>query len=146
MALLDRLREELRRISPWKAVAIYAGSGYAVLEAADLFIERFGFPAWLFTGTLVLVLAGLPVLLITVLVERSRVRTDAGAERFQHAALHRRLFTWRNAGLAGIGAFALLGGASVVEKVRDSAAGDRLTWARTEATRLARFSTGPGLR
>jgi tetratricopeptide (TPR) repeat protein len=97
---------------------VYLGASYAVLEAVDLFIERFGLPAWLFPIAFVLLLVGLPVVVVTVFAHEETAGdlppaeagaaaeaavTGAGAEE------RSRTFTWRTAGLAFLGALAMWG-------------------------------------
>jgi len=112
MSGLKRLIQEIHRRSLWQVILIYLGASWAVLEAADLFTERFGLPDWLFSGALVLLLIGLPVVVMTALVQR--VAASSGLDRTAEA-MHgeaggvRRLFTWRNAISGGVFALALWG-------------------------------------
>jgi serine/threonine-protein kinase len=101
---------------------IYLGASYAVLEAVDLFTERFGLPAWFFPTAAVLLLIGLPIVLATALVESAggpapESRGDAGAKgaetpRYAPPRAGRRAkrrLTWRNAIAGAVLAFALWG-------------------------------------
>jgi eukaryotic-like serine/threonine-protein kinase len=141
MTGLRRLIVEIHRRSLWQVLAIFGATGGAVMQTIDILINRGILPEWVFTAGLVLLLIGLPVVLATAFVQEGVgtspsgpapaagatdpngmvadgvVATDAVPER--HAdpagsapAAHRRLLTWRNAIVGGLGAFALLGFAS----------------------------------
>ncbi len=127
MSDLGWIFRAIHRRSLWQAALVYLGISYAVLEAVDLFVERFGLPAWLFPLAFMLLLIGLPVVLVTAFVQKgtSAVRgadptllpEAAGSLAVGLAAVaeagstrgSRRLFSWRNAILGGVAAFALWG-------------------------------------
>jgi eukaryotic-like serine/threonine-protein kinase len=123
-SLWDRIRNA--RIP--QLVGVYAGVSFAVLQGGDIFVDRLGLPNWTFFGLVMLLLAGVPILVITALVQQAR-RAEEGlaaeAELLARAGgseapatpqpspspVRRRLerlFTWRNSSLAGIGAVVLL--------------------------------------
>lgn len=116
---LDRLLDELDEWTLWRAILVYLGASYAVLEALDLFSDRLGLPDWLFLATLILLLVGLPIVGLTAAVQH-RVEEEAALETSAPGTdddggarpappLLARLFTWRNALGAGVLAFGLLG-------------------------------------
>jgi eukaryotic-like serine/threonine-protein kinase len=135
--MLERLIHEIHRRSMWQVLAIFVASGWAVLQVIDALIGNGILPDWVFRAGLVLLLLGLPVVLATafvqeglpgsspekgsdgeasvgdVVAERAPVNLAAGTgsldRRSTRAPRHHRLFTWRNAVLGGVGAFALLG-------------------------------------
>lgn len=134
--MLERLIHEIHRRSMWQVLAIFAASGWAVLQVIDAFIDNGMLPNWVFKAGVVLLLLGLPVVLATAFVQEglpespSEKGSDAEApvrgvaesapanlaagtgsldRRSTRAPTHHRLFTWRNAVLGGVGAFALLG-------------------------------------
>jgi eukaryotic-like serine/threonine-protein kinase len=126
--MLERLTREIHRRSLWQVLAIFLASGWAVLQVLDTFIDQGLLPAWTFRAGVVLLLLGLPVVLATAFVQEGlpggsakpdqRESPDLGGVSPAHAArarsverstTHHRLFTWRNAILGGVGAFALLG-------------------------------------
>jgi serine/threonine-protein kinase len=122
MSRFRKLIVEAHRRSLWQVLLIYLGASYAVLEAVDLFTERFGLPAWFFPTAAILLLIGLPIVVATALVETGdasarEMRGAAGAEGTegpgyapQHAGRHvRRRLTWRNAIAGAVVAFALWG-------------------------------------
>jgi len=117
-----------------RALFVFVGVSYGILEAIDLFDERLGLPAWLFPAVGVAMLAGLPVVLATAWFTASgaseRLAAAAAGER---VPLHLRLFTWRNATLGGVGAFALIGLMQTALWVSGAAFGpSEATWAREE--------------
>jgi tetratricopeptide (TPR) repeat protein len=130
MARVQHIIREIHRRSLWQALAIYVGISYAVLEAADLFVERFGLPGWLFPLAFVLLLLGLPVVLTTAFLQMGgkptlssdptlipgaevAVGTMPVAHRRERKWQLRGLFTWRNVALVGVAACALWGVATL---------------------------------
>jgi TolB-like protein/cytochrome c-type biogenesis protein CcmH/NrfG len=55
--------EELKRRKVARVALVYAATGFAVLEAADLIVPRLGLPDWTVTLLLVLALLGYPIAL-----------------------------------------------------------------------------------
>lgn len=74
-------------------LGVYAGAGFAVLQAADIFVDRLGLPDWTFFGLVAVLVAGVPVLVATALVQ-------SGGVSFRL----RGVFNWRNTALFGVGA------------------------------------------
>jgi eukaryotic-like serine/threonine-protein kinase len=118
----------LRNARVPQLMGVYAGVSFAVLQGGDIFVDRLGLPNWTFFGLVILLLAGVPVLLATALVQQTR-RAEEGraaeaellaragaAERPSPASDNlpptrnrlERVFTWRNSSFAGIGAVAIL--------------------------------------
>lgn len=116
-----RVVREIHRRSLWQVTAVFLGSSWAVLQVVDLFIERGLVPEWTFTGALLLLLIGLPIVLATAFVQEGGpgaeepdpevsgdpAPTSPTAEAPGHPI--RRYLTWRNAILGGVAAFVLLG-------------------------------------
>ena len=125
MSYFGRILRVIHQRALWQALLVYLGVSYAVLEAVDLFIDRFGMPSWLFPLAFTLLLAGLPVILVTTFVQTSgdaARRSDptllpdavvepaaAAAGRPGTSQRFRQLFSWRNAIVGGVAAFALWG-------------------------------------
>jgi serine/threonine-protein kinase len=118
MSRFRKLIVEAHRRSIWQVLLIYLGASYAVLEAVDLFTERFGLPAWFFPTAAVLLLIGLPIVVATALVENAggpaREPTGEAGEEAEYAPERsgrpaRRRLTWRNAIAGAVVAFALWG-------------------------------------
>ena len=110
---LKRLFGEIHRRGLWQVLVGFAAVSYAVLDALDLFIERLGLPAWLFVTGLLLVFAGFPILLATAFFQQggpASGRSSGGIpSKAPSLRFARRVFTWRNAMLGGVGASALWG-------------------------------------
>jgi tetratricopeptide (TPR) repeat protein len=111
-----------------RVLAVYLGASFAVLEAIDLITDKVGLPGWVFPGTVVLLLLGLPVIVATALAQglagaavRGSASLDvspARAKEEKRAAeplgpkttiRSTRWLTWKRAILGGVLAFALLG-------------------------------------
>lgn len=91
------LWERLRRARVPPLLGVYAGVSFGVLQVADIFVDRLGLPDWTFFGLLLVLVAGVPVVVATALVQagdRSRRR--------------KALFSWKNTSFAGLGALAAL--------------------------------------
>ena len=125
--MLQRLILQFKRSALFHKLAIFLASGWAVLQIIDAFIDNGILPAWSFKAAVVMLLIGLPVVLATAFFQGMRSRdertiTGAGDDAQSNdvpstssatvssrtGAAHR-LFTWRNAALGGVAAFALLG-------------------------------------
>lgn len=125
------IRQRLRSARLFRPVSVYAIAAYAVLQGIDLLTAQFGLPGWFFRAGLALVLAGLPVVCVTAVIQgrvreriappdRSPGKADSEPERGAH-----RVFTWRLATLAGL--LALLGLGSL---------GVAMVWLRNRGHRL----------
>lgn len=98
-----------------KVLAVYGSASFVVLQVIDLLEERLALPDWMFTGALVLLLIGLPILITTALVQ---------ANDFKSALIEKN-FTWRRAIGGGIAAFvvlALAAGGYVMTRTASTAA------------------------
>jgi len=123
MSALRRLVHEIHRRSLWQVLGIYVVGGWLVLQAVDTLAGALNLPDWAPRFALFLLIIGLPVVLATAFVQEGlRGRDSHGGEPDTTTGgtpipgtgaatdnASRRLFTWRNAVLAGVGAFALLG-------------------------------------
>lgn len=117
--------DTIRRARLFRVLAVYLGASYVALEVVGLFVEQLGLPEWVFLGTVVLLLIGLPVIVATAFVQKGRLsaaKSDATRspeeQRRQRSASGqgtgaaggvRGLLSWRNAILGGVAAFALWG-------------------------------------
>jgi TolB-like protein len=59
-----RLLDELKRRKVVRVAAVYAATGFVVLQAADLILPRLGVPDWAMSLIVVLLLLGVPVALV----------------------------------------------------------------------------------
>lgn len=119
-----------------RALVVYVGFAFGVLEATELLSGRLGLPDWIFTAVLVILAAGLPLISVTAWLSASgahRRRTEGAAA----LPLRFRLFTWKNAVLSGVAALALVGLVQTVGWVTAAAFGpSEADWARREGIRL----------
>jgi tetratricopeptide (TPR) repeat protein len=137
MASIKNLIREIHRRSLWQVLGIFLAASWGVLQVVEVLTETAGLPDWTPTMALVALLVGLPVCLATAFVQEGMpgqggVDTAAGLQPDAHPSRNesvenlaagtgsldrpttrpsapRRLLTWRNAILGGIGTFALLG-------------------------------------
>jgi TolB-like protein len=115
---LSDLAKALRRTRLVRVLLVYLGGSFAALEAVDLLGDKMVLPEWVFTGAVVLLLIGLPIVIATAFIQAGLsdsppsfaapshdrrgipVRSEGGA---------RRILTWRNALAGGVVAAALWG-------------------------------------
>ncbi len=134
MSSFKRFVGELHRRSVWQVLGVFLAASWGVVEVVDLLTEQVGLPDWTPTMALVLLLIGLPVVLATAIVQEGLPGQDDGSVAAAAAdapqveepanlapgtgsldrpstrpSKTRRLLTWRNAILGGVGAFTLLG-------------------------------------
>jgi tetratricopeptide (TPR) repeat protein/TolB-like protein len=128
------LTREIHRRSLWQVLGAYLAVGWIALQVIEVLMGTIGLPAWVPVVTLIILLFGLPIVLATAFIQegfrrRSESR-DSDADPWgqagepeaaarpgegpDHAAVreeaaHHKLFTWRNALVAGVMAFALMG-------------------------------------
>ncbi len=69
--------ERLKHSRVVQAIGVYLGMSWAVLGAADLMESQFGLPDWVFTMTVILLLAGLAIVLATAWVQSLPSTTEA---------------------------------------------------------------------
>ena len=98
----------------WQVLGLYLAGAWVVLQVVDVLVDNIGLPQRVFGLALILLVAGLPIALITAAVQGSARepgmpgssaypsdRTSSGAAR--------EIFTWRNLGLGALLALALWG-------------------------------------
>jgi len=107
--------EAIRRSHPARVALLFAGASAAVLGVVYVLVRQLGLPDWVFAGAIVLLLAGLPIILVTGHLERRRALARAsGRVTTTPAAGIQRWLTWRRAIRGGVLAFAALGVAAMV--------------------------------
>jgi tetratricopeptide (TPR) repeat protein/tRNA A-37 threonylcarbamoyl transferase component Bud32 len=95
---------------PVRVAASYAVAGAGVLAAVWGLGRLVGLPGWALPAATAVVVAGLPVMLVTGLLERRRaVARATGMYRVSGERPVEGLFTWRRAVVGGIAALGLLG-------------------------------------
>ncbi len=116
-----------RRAYLTRALVVFFGASYAVLEVTDIFIDQLGLPDWFFPGVIVLLVLGLPIVVATSLVQTRR-REPRDGQTARSVASHSEgtapdsertelpdlapsgsWLTWRKAIVGMLAAFALWG-------------------------------------
>lgn len=106
---MNNVLQEIHDRSLWQVLGIYLGGSWIVLQVVDTLNSTIGMPAWVVKAAFVLLLIGLPIILITAFVQRGwkgHVDTDVEVTAVRK---RRHVWSWRNALLGGVAAFALLG-------------------------------------
>jgi TolB-like protein len=98
---LRRLVREIHRRSIWQVLSIYLVSGWIAYEVIESLTDGLGLPSWLPGAAVVLLIAGLPIVLATAIVQEGPPGVEG--EETPRAGM----LTWRNASI-GAGAAALL--------------------------------------
>ena len=126
---LGSLIREIHRRSVWQVLGSYALMAWIILRLEEIVEGLIGLPLWFGPATVVAVLLGFPIFLVTTLVQGGFVKEDLFSARFRDSAnggdeslsswrsLERRpvkdalrlVFTWRNAVAGGILMAVLLG-------------------------------------
>jgi TolB-like protein/Tfp pilus assembly protein PilF len=121
MNRLKWLIVEIHRRSLWQVLLIYSGAALVAYQAVQALTEGLGLPQWFPAFAVVLFIVGLPVVLATAFVREVEAASPAPAEAEprivnkeadaarHEASRHRRLVTWRNAGLSFVAALAVWG-------------------------------------
>ncbi len=92
----------IRRGNPLRVAAIFAIASLVVLLGVWALVQRLGLPGWVFSGAILLLALGLPIMLLTGLYERRRaVARTTGDTRVALSAGAGQWFTWRRALLGG---------------------------------------------
>jgi TolB-like protein/tetratricopeptide (TPR) repeat protein len=107
-ALIDRLQHR----SVWQVLGIYALGSWIAIQVVDVLGNSFNLPAWFPRFTLALLVIGLPVVLVTAWGQkrlRRRAVVDGSEADRPLMGGTGRLFTWQNAVVGGLAAFALWG-------------------------------------
>ncbi|MGD2122278.1 MAG: hypothetical protein PVJ76_11065 [Gemmatimonadota bacterium] len=116
---------EIHRRAIWQTLGVYLAGAWVVLQVVDIVVDSLDLPRWIPVGVILLILAGLPITLVTAYLQAGR---ESGADGPRKGAEQDvptapsdpgggpsgfvsagRLFTWKNAVAGGILAFALWG-------------------------------------
>ncbi|MFV1987265.1 MAG: hypothetical protein ACC682_08280 [Gemmatimonadota bacterium] len=107
---MKNLLQEIHERSLWQVLGIYLAGSWVVLQVVDTLNSTLGIPEWVIRATFVLLAIGLPIVIATAFVQRGWGGQGEGAAAEPSAvSSRRRVLSWRNAILGGIGAFAVLG-------------------------------------
>lgn len=114
----------------WSTLGLYLAGGWLVLQVVDVLVDNTGLPQRVFGYALALLAIGLPIALITAIVQGS-VSGEAAPGRAafprdaETGGAVRRIFTWRNLGLGAVLALALWGVIAIGWFLRYGKATDR---------------------
>ncbi|HSG97028.1 MAG TPA: SUMF1/EgtB/PvdO family nonheme iron enzyme, partial [Woeseiaceae bacterium] len=89
--------------SLWQVLGIYIAASWVCLQVVDVLSQNIGFPSWVFTLTLGMLVAGLPVTAITAYLQGIGRRKESGAPASTG------LFTWKNLRNGAVAALAVWG-------------------------------------
>ena len=119
MASLKQIAQEIHRRSLWQIFGFYLVIAVVVLEVSSAIAQRRMLPEWFAVLALVLLIVGLPVIIITAVLQEGIPRlgrSDPNLEvelgndpeklKVKATGLHG-FFTWRNAIMGGVAAFTL---------------------------------------
>ena len=95
----------IERRSPWGLVGAYLLAAWVVLQVTDTLASLVGLPLWFGGAVLRLLVAGLVVVLVTVVLQGRFADSGQGPPARRRL---RRLFSWRNAAVGAMAPFALL--------------------------------------
>ncbi len=107
---MKNLVHEIHRRSLWQVLGIYLAGSWVALQVVEQLTEAAGLPEWVRPFSLVLLVLGFPVVMATAFIQEGAAPRETGDSARTPVAdrVHHRFFTWRNAVLGGVAAFALL--------------------------------------
>ena len=97
------MASERRGRSLWQVLGIYAAVSWVCLQAVDVMAQNIGLPSWVFTLTLGMLIAGLPVTAITAYLQ------GIGRRKESDSPTSTGLFTWKNLRNVAVAALAIWG-------------------------------------
>src|SRR6267378_5159637 len=98
------------RAHPLRVAGLFSLASVAVLGVVYFLMNQFGLPGWVMPGAIGLLVAGLPIMVGTGLIERRRaLARTTGHMTTPPASGLRGWLTWRKAVAGGVAAFAALG-------------------------------------
>ena len=109
-AVSSGTEEAIRKSHPLRVGVLFAIASLLVIGVAFLLVRALGLPDWVFYGAIALMLAGLPIILLTGHFERRRAQARASGRvvTTPEGSVHH-WFTWPRAIRGGVLAFATLG-------------------------------------
>src|SRR5687767_12775379 len=119
MSLWRRMSNEANHRALWQVFVGYAVTAWIIFQVVATLYDALGLPRWVPPLTLVLLLLGLPVVMVTAYVQRAGPRPSdlfaGGTDPTLHPELEgleptraQQRITWRRSLLAGVAAFAIL--------------------------------------
>jgi len=129
------MARDRHRRSLWQVLGIYVAASWVCLQVVDVLAQNIGLPSWVFTLTLGMLIAGLPVTAVTAYLQ------GIGRRKESDTSARAGPFTWKNLRNAAVAALAIWGIAVtgwVIQADRDSADSERnLVTGLDEIRRLA---------
>ncbi len=123
---MKQIFQEIHQRSLWQVLGLYLAGAWVLLQVVDVLNQNLGLPRWVFVLALGLLALGLPIVLLTAMVQgvgrRGRTGGVAGDDAPTRAASSAAagtgtagggLFTWRNAMVSAAAAALLWGGVAV---------------------------------
>jgi TolB-like protein len=120
LARLKQFIHEIHRRSLWQVLGIYVVGSWVAIQVVQTLTESLGMPLWFPQLAVVLLIVGFPIVMATAFVQEGirssptvedppRADTAGRADATARQTRAHRLFTWRNATVGGVAAFALWG-------------------------------------
>lgn len=114
-AVSSGTEEAIRKSHPVRVALLFAAATAGVLAGVYLLVHQLGLPDWVFSGAIVLMLLGLPIILLTGHFERRRALARASGRIVVTPSTGLPAFlTWKKAIRGGVAAFAILGLVAVI--------------------------------
>jgi TolB-like protein/Flp pilus assembly protein TadD len=142
MTQFQKLVREIHRRSLWQVLSIYLAGSWVAVQVVDTLVDSAGLPEWMPGMALALLVIGFPVVMATAFIQEgvghgdeaasgaSEADASLGAKRVAAVATApdggtaTSIFTWRNALLGGVAAFALWGVIATAILVRGGGSGE----------------------
>jgi tetratricopeptide (TPR) repeat protein len=100
----------IRRAHPGRVAALFTAASIGVIAVVYVLMRGLGLPDWVLVAAVGLLLAGLPIMVVTGLIERRRaLARSTGRIESPAASGLRQWLTWRKALVGGAAAFTALG-------------------------------------
>ena len=107
--MLERVLSEIQDRPVWQVAGLYLGFSWIVLQVIDVLADNLDLPGSIFRSALILLAIGFVIVLTTAFVQRGAQSGDSG-----EASRLRSIFSWRNAVVVGVAAFAVWGVVSAI--------------------------------
>lgn len=98
-----------RAFNPWLASVLFLGSAAVILGITFFLVQQFGLPDWVLPGAGILLIVGLPIVVVTSLVQAKNHTDTAVAQAAVGKPRERYWLTWKKALAGGVMAFAVFG-------------------------------------
>lgn len=125
MSQFRQLVREIHRRSLWQVLSVYLAGSWVAVQVVDTLVDNAGLPEWMPGMAIALLVIGFPVVMATAFIQEGvghagapepgaaslggSPARDGGSGPSVEAVARSGVFTWRNALIGGLGAFALWG-------------------------------------